>query len=235
MAHDKKSFILYADILHTVRQLTKEEAGELFIHILSYVNDENPVTDNKFIAIAFEPIKQQLKRDLKHWESTKEKRSKAGQASAESRKHNLTNSTHVNICQQEPTNSTVNDNVNVNVNVNDNVILKSTNRRFTPPTHEDVILYAEETGKGSRAAPGEFHDYYTSNGWKVGKNGMKDWRAAYRKWVTNEKKYNETNQRTNPNAETPQQRKERIYRESGSTIGRGGEFFDIFAIPHDSK
>jgi hypothetical protein len=116
------------------------------------------------------------------------------------------------------------------INTDTNVSVK----RFTPPTHGDVIQYAQETGKGSRAAPGEFHDYYTSNGWKVGKNGMKDWRAAYRKWVTNEKKY-ETNQRTNQNTETPQQRKERIYRESGSTIGRGGEFSDIFSIPHDSQ
>ena len=31
----------------------------------------------------------------------------------------------------------------------------------------------------------KFIDYYTSNGWKVGKNPMKDWKAAVRSWAHN--------------------------------------------------
>lgn len=68
MAKDKKSFVLYCDLIHTVRKLPKEDAGELFIHILEYVNDLNPETDNPLVDIAFEPIKQSLKRDLKKYE-----------------------------------------------------------------------------------------------------------------------------------------------------------------------
>jgi hypothetical protein len=115
MAKDKKSFILYADLIHTVNQLPDDKAGLLFKHLLSYVNDENPTTDDIVVKIAFEPIKQQLKRDLKHWEQIREKRSEAGKASAEKRKQNSTNSTSVKSVEQKPTNSTVNDNVNVNV------------------------------------------------------------------------------------------------------------------------
>jgi len=69
MATDKKSFLLYCDLIHTVNELPDDKAGELFKHILSYVNDENPVTDDLLIRISFEPIKQQLKRDLKKYES----------------------------------------------------------------------------------------------------------------------------------------------------------------------
>jgi hypothetical protein len=68
MAKDKRSFLLYTDVLHTVQQLNNEQAGKLFKHILMYVNDMDPEAD--FITgLAFEPIKQQLKRDLKKYEN----------------------------------------------------------------------------------------------------------------------------------------------------------------------
>lgn len=78
MAEGKKSFVLYSDIIHTVRKLPNNKAGELFKLILSYVNDENPTTKDLAVDLVFEPIKQQLKRDLKQWEETREKRSEAG-------------------------------------------------------------------------------------------------------------------------------------------------------------
>ena len=78
MAQGKKSFVLYCDLIHTVKKLPNEKAGELFKHILSYVNDENPDTDDLVINISFEPIKQQLKRDLKKYESICERNSLNG-------------------------------------------------------------------------------------------------------------------------------------------------------------
>jgi predicted N-acyltransferase len=122
MAENKKSFVLYTDSQGLVNQLPDEIAGRLFKHIYSYVNDENPISNELLLNIAFEPIKMQLKRDLKRWEETKEGRSVAGKASAEARRlakinqQDLTNSTNVHFVQQTSTNSTVNDNVNVNVN-----------------------------------------------------------------------------------------------------------------------
>lgn len=121
MAENKKGFVLYADILHTVKHLTDEQAGKLFKHVLSYVNDEDPKSEDPIVNIAFEPIKQQLKRDLEKWETIRKKRSEAGQKSAEARKNKGTNSTSVKSVKQTLTNSTVNDNVNVTVTVNDNV------------------------------------------------------------------------------------------------------------------
>jgi len=69
MATDKKSFLLYCDLIHTVSKMPNDKAGELFKHILDYVNDHSPETDDLIIQLTFEPIKQQLKRDLKKWES----------------------------------------------------------------------------------------------------------------------------------------------------------------------
>ena len=59
-----------------------------------------------------------------------------------------------------------------------------TSTRFTPPTIEQVIEYCNERQNG--VDPERFFDYYTSNGWKVGKNGMKDWKAAVRTWERSE-------------------------------------------------
>ena len=68
MAKDKKGFILYCDVIHTVEKLTDEQAGKLFKHILKYVNDQDPIPEDIITEIAFEPIKQSLKRDLQKYE-----------------------------------------------------------------------------------------------------------------------------------------------------------------------
>jgi hypothetical protein len=85
MAKDKKSFILYVDQKDLFNKLPDEIAGKLIKHIYSYVNDENPKSDDLIVEIAFEPIKQQLKRDLKLFEEKRVKRSEAGLAGANKR------------------------------------------------------------------------------------------------------------------------------------------------------
>lgn len=73
MAKDKKGFILYCDIIHTVEKLTDEQAGKLLKHILRYVNDQDPTAEDVLTEIAFEPIKQSLKRDLQKYEGIRTK------------------------------------------------------------------------------------------------------------------------------------------------------------------
>jgi hypothetical protein len=75
MAKDKNSFLLYCDIIHTVEKLDDVQAGKLFKHLLKYVNDQNPTPENPLIEIAFEPIKQSLKRDLIKYEGIRERNS----------------------------------------------------------------------------------------------------------------------------------------------------------------
>lgn len=58
-------------------------------------------------------------------------------------------------------------------------------KRFTPPSLEEVEAYCRERGNSVDAE--RFIDYYTSNGWKVGKNTMKDWKAAVRTWEKSDK------------------------------------------------
>ena len=111
MAEGKKSFVLYADQYELFNYLSDEDAGKLIKHVFKYVNDENPVADNKIVEVSFISIKRQLKRDLQKWETQLEQRREAGRKSADKRQRNLTS---VNERQRAST-----DNVNVNVNVTD--------------------------------------------------------------------------------------------------------------------
>ena len=65
-------------------------------------------------------------------------------------------------------------------------------RRFTPPTLDDVLAYVRE--RGSDVDPQRFLDFYASKGWMVGKNPMKDWKAAVRTW----EKLKDTGNHSNP-------------------------------------
>lgn len=59
-------------------------------------------------------------------------------------------------------------------------------RRFTPPAPDEVRAYAGEMGYAGFNAEG-FVSYYTANGWRVGRNPMRDWRAAVRSWHTRDR------------------------------------------------
>lgn len=53
-------------------------------------------------------------------------------------------------------------------------------KRFTPPTLDEVEQYCLERANGIDAQT--FIDFYESKGWMIGKNKMKDWKAAVRTW-----------------------------------------------------
>lgn len=65
-----------------------------------------------------------------------------------------------------------------------NQILENTkpknNNRFNPPSLEEVEAYCLERNNDVSAQ--QWLDFYTSKGWTIGKNKMKDWKAAVRTW-----------------------------------------------------
>lgn len=63
----------------------------------------------------------------------------------------------------------------------------TTTTRFKPPILEEVKAYCNERNNSVDAE--KFIDYYTSNGWKVGRNSMKDWKATVRTWERTNKQY----------------------------------------------
>ena len=57
---------------------------------------------------------------------------------------------------------------------------ESASRRFQKPTSQEVTEYSKSIGFDLDGE--QFCDFYEARGWKIGKTGMKDWRAAVRTW-----------------------------------------------------
>ena len=62
---------------------------------------------------------------------------------------------------------------------------KENTGRFTSPTTEKISNYCLE--RKNDVDPERFHDFYEAKGWMVGKNKMKDWKAAIRTWEKKDK------------------------------------------------
>ena len=120
MAENKKSFILYTDQSGVFNQLPDEIAGKLIKHIFAYVNDENPISKDLIINIAFEPIKQSLKRDLKRYEEYVDKQSVNGAKGGRPKKPTETQITQPFFDKPKKADS---DSVSDSVNVNESDIL----------------------------------------------------------------------------------------------------------------
>jgi hypothetical protein len=194
MAENKKSFILYCDQRGIFNKLSDEQAGVLIKHIFAYVSDENPTAE--FITeLAFESIKQQLKRDLKSWETQQEQRKQAGLRSAEIRKRNATtverDSTTVD---ERSISSTVNGTVTVNVNDTVTVNEKKKVKEALPPSPvklsdripdiETFVSFGLEKASANRLNVTETalrmkYEAWKAAGWVNG-NGqeVKNWKAS---------------------------------------------------------
>lgn len=63
---------------------------------------------------------------------------------------------------------------------------KGTKKKFEPPSVDDVRVYCQERGNG--IDPEYFVDFYKAKDWMIGKNKMKDWKAAVRTWERTERR-----------------------------------------------
>ena len=165
MAEGKKSFVLYADLLDNIEHLTNEEKGILFNHLLEYVNDKNPILEDRLLVTAWKPIEKQLKRDLKKFEEVKTKRSEAGKRSAELRalktnEQTSTKSTSVESVKQTSTNPTDNDkcnmiydNVNDICNINNSIISEIKNFDKQQNQSDIIILDSEKENNQKEKVP----------------------------------------------------------------------------------
>ena len=202
MSDNGESFVFYKSFLDAIELLPEGEQLKAFKLIAHYgANGEMPEGEQTLANAIFLMAKPNI-------DATKEKRSngkKGGRPAKETEKNAekeiekpvvIENENH-RLSKPESNvdvNVNVDGNVDVNVNVNDDVNVNGDEEskkgakqssRFTPPTREEAAAYVKEQGL-TRVDLDKFFDYYQSNGWKVGKNSMKDWRATLRNWNRNE-------------------------------------------------
>lgn len=199
------SFVVYASYLKAAKRLNDADRLAVYDAIMEYgIEGTEPETDGVAAAI-FEIVKPLIDANMKKREagrkggeakrSNPEANAKQNEANVKqteaNRKQNEAEAKQ-NEADHEKVPSNVNGNGNGNVNGNGNgngngkgEVQKGKRQRFTPPTPEQVAEYCRE--RKNTVDPNKFFDYYTANGWKVGKNSMKDWKAAVRTWESNNK------------------------------------------------
>ena len=166
----RDSFVFYRSFADAIAGLPPEEYKKVMQAIIGYALDGTEPTAGGIEYTVFCLVKPQIDANNKRYENGK----KGGRP----------------ITKQEPSNNqdVTNPQPNVYVNVNDNDIKKKDTNvskekasRFKPPTVTEVENYCRE--KEYRIDCERFVDFYRSNDWMVGKNKMKDWRAAVRNWA----------------------------------------------------
>ncbi|WP_320920292.1 DUF6291 domain-containing protein [Eisenbergiella porci] len=182
----KNSFVLYTDYRRQFDLLTDAELGQLIRAVMDYVETGQPPDLPAGPQMAFAFISAQIDRDMKKYQEVVEKRRAAGSAGgkqkASNAKQNMASVANANTCKQ-----TLHDNDHVNENdIKKKDTKVSKEKSFIPPSVENVREYCQEGGY--RVDAECFVNFYESKGWMVGKNRMKDWKAAVRKWARNDQK-----------------------------------------------
>lgn len=182
----RHGLIVYDSWGQLICGLPNEQAAKLCKMIFGYAfEDIDEPSDDEAVNAMFSMIRTKMDEDFEKWECTRASRSEAGKKGNEVRWHSDRKcDTSDRKTSQEVANVAISKSISIS-NI-DKEKDKRESRRFTPPSLQEVSEYVRE--KGYHVDPQAFIDFYTSKGWKVGNQTMKDWRAAIRTWERREKK-----------------------------------------------
>lgn len=211
MAKDPAVLFYTSDFLTGVRRMTYEQVGK-YITLLCMQHQYGTLTEKDMMHICgtydediwlkFEKTDAGYINKRMHEEAEKRKKY------SESRRNNKLNSTK----KQDMINiSSTYDKHMENENENEVVIRNKIQKGkgFVKPELFQIQNYFEELNALPEAEG--FFNYYESNGWKVGKNPMKDWQAASRNWIKNSKNYKSHGTTTKSNSDIIAQRRAELH------------------------
>ena len=203
---DNKAFMLYKDWEDIFQALdSSEEIGELVMALFAYAKRGETPKLSGGAKIAFLMMRAAIERDGIAWEEMCAQRSECGKKGGRPKKSDESGNTDekaeqtaasadnaeekpqgINDTPEKPKAFSQTERFSEKAkkadNDNVNELKESIEKRhFVPPTTQDVADYCKEKGITTVDAE-RFVDFYSSKGWMVGKNRMKDWKAAVRNW-----------------------------------------------------
>lgn len=164
--------------------MSMDQRGELFTAILCYAAGESVPELDAAADMAFSFIRERMDRDNAAYMEKVEKRREAGKLGGRPKANGFSEKQEK---VKKANGFSEKQNNHDTVPVTDTVSVfekesKEKSLRFSPPARQDVADYCKEKGFSDFDVE-RFVDYYTSNGWMVGKSKMKDWKAAVRNWA----------------------------------------------------
>ena len=202
----RESFVFFKSFWEAIQEIPDDKDKlDCFMLIVKYgLNSEDEPSIKGLPRAIFSMAKPVIDNAVKRYDTSVENGKKGGRPKEDKEpnknlkkpNHNLGVSVGLNLKEPDHNlndnvnvneNDNVNDNDNVNVNENENEKIKedapkghTRKQAFHPPTANEVRMYCAE--RGNKVDVDRFIDFYTSKGWMVGKNKMKDWRACVRTW-----------------------------------------------------
>ena len=241
---ERESFVFYSSFLKAIRAIKKRDIqAELALAIIEYGITGETTECGEVVSVAMELIKPQIEANNKKYINGM-KGAEHGVKGGRPRKEKPQDNPEITP-EKPQENPKKTPNVNDNVNVNDNIsFLKEIKReneisdlenensespietiqapkeqsdggrkRFVIPTPEEVQAYCNERKNGISGQ--QFCDFYSSKGWKVGSQPMKDWKASVRTWEGKRRETTAPTSQVSPIVTTP---KRFYYDENGVEI-----------------
>lgn len=178
---NKTSFVYYLEWADELLKLPEGLRLKIDDAVKRYVLYGEEPTDREVLYSMFGLMRRQIDRDVSKWNDIRSKRREAGaKGAAVTNQQKAANSANADKRRQSSANSAV----NVDVDVDADVDVKRENRqiakRFVAPSLEEIRAYVYEKGYAMSAEA--FYNHYEANGWMVGRNKMKSWKAAVAQW-----------------------------------------------------
>ena len=179
----KRRFYMYSAWERPMSKLTDEQLGK-FLRIyyqMQLTGDTDVDSEDPMVDMMLEVVREQVTFDVQAYDRkcavNKENGAKSHQTNQEEPKQTQTVPNGVDSDSDTEIDSEIEPEIGI-----DSERLRSgeSKKRFRPPTVEEVEAYCFE--RNNKVDAERFVDYYTANGWRVGKNPMKDWKAAVRNW-----------------------------------------------------
>ena len=183
----KRRFYMYSAWERPMSKLTDEQLGK-FLRIyyqMQLTGDTDVDSEDPMVDMMLEVVREQVTFDVQAYDRkcavTKENGAKSHQTNQEEPKQTQTVPNGVDSDSDTEIDSEIEPEIGI-----DSERLRSgeSKKRFRPPTVEEVEAYCFE--RNNKVDAERFVDFYASNGWRVGKNPMKDWKAAVRTWEKRE-------------------------------------------------
>ena len=175
----REYFCAYHSYIKQCKGLSDSELGRLFRALLEYSASGKVPELNGRESVAFDFMSANIDRDAESYKDTCYR----NRENISKRYERIRSNTSVYETYQEKEEEKEKEEL-LKKDISNEISKKSTRqKKFVPPTEEEVAAYCLERKNKVDAA--YFVDHYTSNGWKVGKQNMKDWKAAVRTWEKN--------------------------------------------------
>lgn len=183
--NDKKAFLVYTEWIDLIEVLPDEEQLILFKRMFRYERgEEYKITCSRSLEKLWDFVKKKLDEAEASSERIRQKRSQGGKTRQNQLRTAKDSLRELRTPEINEGLLGIKENVNVNVNVKENVNVNSKEstkeKRFIPPTVDEIEQFILDSGYSVDAEA--FHDFYSMKNWMIGKNKMKDWKAAVRLW-----------------------------------------------------